>query len=668
MSQFTQDNRLISISDFSLGKDTFLLTSFQGDEHISKMFNFHIEVLSDKHDVKPEDIIGKAGTVTIQNEQERKFNGYISQFWHGEAEANNMRRYRMTMVPWLWFLQKTNNHRIFQEKNSKDIISQIFSDLGFSDFVFKASGGKPREYCIQHNESDFHFVSRLLEEEGIAYYFKHEDGKHTLYLVDQKNAYEVCAETDLDYSKGANPNAQLKSWQHIYEFRKGQWTLNDYNFKEPTNVLLAPEKTTSKFAKNKNFEHYEYPGLYDFGSGSDLVKIRLDAEEVHRDMVEASSDCSSFYAGGRFTVKRHSDKSEKGEYIIVGIHHSASDDSYYTGESANVGYSNFFACIPSDVHFRPLQEHQRPVMKGPQSAVVVGPSGEEVYIDEHCRVKVQFIWDREGKSDENSSCWIRVAQSWAGNAWGSSFIPRIGHEVIVNFMDGDPDRPLIMGSVYNGKNKPVYPSKTQSGIKTRSTKGGSAQNYNELRFEDKKDNEQIYIHAEKDMDTQIENNETLTVDNDRTKHVKHDENSNIDNDRNKTVGKNQTEDIGKDKSISVGQNHSESITGNMTISVDKNLVEKIKVDYTEDVDKNKKSTIGKDLTEDIGANHKESVKDDYILNAKKIQLTAKDEISLKVGKASILMKKNGDITIKGKKINVKGSSDIILKGSKIKEN
>ncbi|WP_444993952.1 type VI secretion system Vgr family protein [Aliikangiella sp. IMCC44359] len=676
MSQFTQDNHLISITDFSLGKDTFLLTSFQGDEHISKMFAFNIEVLSENHDISPDDIVGKTGTVTIQNDEKRKFNGHIYQFWQGEVEGHNLRRYKMIMVPWLWFLQKTNNHRIFQEKNSKEIITQIFNDLGFSDFTFKAAGGKKREYCIQHNESDFEFVSRLLEEEGIAYYFKHEDGKHTLHLVDQKNAYEICSETDLDYSKGTNSNAQIRSWEHIHEFRKGQWSLNDYNFKEPNNALLAIEKTTSKFTKNKNFEHYEYPGLYDFGSGSELVKIRLDAEETNRDIVKASSDCSSFYAGGRFAVKRHSHKNEKGEYIIISIRHSVVDDTYITGGENDAGYHNSFTCIPSDVHFRPLQEHHRPVMKGPQSAVVVGPSGEEIYIDEYGRVKVQFIWDREGKMDENSSCWIRVAQSWAGNGWGSSFIPRIGHEVIVNFLDGDPDRPLIMGSVYNGKNKITYPSKTQSGIKTRSTKGGTAENYNELRFEDKKGSEQIYVHAEKNMDTQIENDETLTVDNDRTKKVKHDENSFIDNDRNKTVGKNQSETIGDNKSINVGKNHDESIGKNATISVGENQKETIgkNIDisigenHTESIGKNMTISVTKNLEETVNGKYTEAVTKEYGLQAKSITMQADDQITLKTGSAQIVMKKNGDITISGKKINIKGSGNITIKGSKVSTN
>src|SRR5690606_37233467 len=247
-------------------------------------------------------------------------------------------------------------------------------------------------------------------------------------------------------------------------------------------------------------------------------------------------------------------------------------------------------------------------------------------------------------------------------------IPRIGHEVIVNFLDGDPDRPLVTGSVYNAWNKPVYTSKTQSGIKSRSTKGGNAQNFNEFRFEDKKGSEQIYLHAEKDFDTHVENDQSLTVEHDRTKIVKNDETSNIEHDRKKRVGNNQDETIGNNKRISVGKDHSETIGDNMTITIGKNLMESVQVNYTESVDGNKKSTIGKDLTENIKSNHTESVAKNYTHKEQKIQISAQDEISIKVGSASILMKKNGDITGQGKKINVKGSGDVIIKGSNIKEN
>lgn len=668
MSQFTQDHRLISITDFSLGKDTFLLTGFEGVEYISGPFEFKVEVLSENLEVDPNKIIGKTATVTVQNGQQRTFNGYIKSFTFGEIKENNLRQYRMVMVPWLWFLSQTNNHRIFQEKTTKDIVSQIFSGFGFSDFDFRAAGGSVREYCVQHNESDFHFVSRLLEEEGIAYYFEHDNKKHKLILVDQKNAYKEVAETNLEYSKGNTPGVQITGWEHIYLFKKGKWALNDYNFKEPKKDLNTGTKTKSQYASNDVYEHYEYPGFYDTSNGSDLVKIRLDAEEVDRNTVQGTSDCSSFFAGGQFKIAKHTSGSEKGSYILASVMHKAYDKSYFSDGDGSSSYQNEFVCIPADIHFRPKNAHLKPVMKGPQSALVVGPAGEEIYIDEHNRIKVQFIWDREGKKDENSSCFVRVMQAWAGNQWGSSFIPRIGHEVIVSFLDGDPDRPLVTGSVYNGWNKPTYPSKTQSGIKTRSTKGGAPENFNELRFEDKKGDEQVYLHAEKNFDTRVENDQTLTVDNDRTKTIQHDENSSIGNDRNKSVSNNQSESIGKNKTIDVGQDHSETIGKNMSLSVGKNITIDISENHTETIGKNMTIGVSKDLRETVEGKYTENVTKEYALKAKTITMTADDQITLKTGSASIVMKSNGDITISGANINVKGSGNVVVKGSKITNN
>ena len=659
MDQYTQDERLISI-ETPLTKDELLLTSFQGSEHLSKIFEFQLDVLSYNLHISPEKLIGEKVTVTIQNDQARTFNGYISHFYFGEIKANNLREYRLTMVPWLWFLSKTQNQRIFQNKNTKDIVSQVFDDLGFKDYDFQASGGTVREYCVQYGESDLNFISRLLEEEGFAYYFKQEGQIHKLIIVDQKNAYEDCPEAEVTYSKGNQPDTQINSWEHKYEFRKGSWTINDYNFKEPNKALLEEIKSQSKFANVGKFEHYEYPGMYDTTAGKDLVRVRMDAEEAPMDTIKAASDCSTLYAGGKFKLTKHENKNENGEYIVTAIHHSAYDSSYYSGKEGSSEYRNNFVCMPATVHFRPLQSHIKPVMKGPQTAVVTGPKGEEIYIDEHGRIKVQFMWDREGKKDENTTCFLRVVQSWAGNGWGTSFIPRLGHEVIVNFIDGDPDRPLVTGSVYNGANKPVYPSKTQSGVKTRSTKGGSTANFNELRFEDKKGSEQVYIHAEMNMDTMIENDETLTIDNDRTKTIKNNEGSTIGKDRNKSVGENQSESIGKNKTIDVGEDHTESI------GKDKKL--DVAAEHTESIGKNMTITIGKDLTESVDGKYSENVTKEYGLKAKKISMQADDEIVLKTGSASITMKKNGDITIKGKNINVKGSGNVVIKGSKVTAN
>lgn len=668
MSELTQENRFISITDFSLGKDTFLLAAFEGVERISGLFEFQITALSEDLNIDPDKILGKSATVTIQNQQQRSFNGFIKSFTFGEIESSDLRQYQMVMVPWLWFLSQTNDHRIFQEQNTKEIVSQIFDDLGFSDYEFRAAGGSKREYCVQHNESDFDFVSRLLEEDGVAYFFQHSDDKHQLVLVDQKNAYEEVVETDLEYSKGSSPNNQITGWEHVYLFKKGQWSLNDYNFKEPRKDLIVNSKTKSQYARNGSYEHYEYPGFYNTDAASELVKIRLDAEEVDRESVKGTSDCSTFFAGGKFNLAKHATGSERGSYVLVSVVHSTYDNSYFSGSEGSSGYTNEFIAVPADVHFRPQLQHLKPVMKGPQSALVVGPAGEEIYIDEHGRIKVQFIWDREGKKDENSSCFVRVVQSWAGNQWGSSFIPRIGHEVIVNFLDGDPDRPLVTGSVYNGRNRPTYPSKTQSGIKTRSTKDATPQNYNELRFEDKKGDEQILIHAEKDFDTEVEHDQTLTVDNDRTKSVGNDENSTIGNDRNKSVSNNQTESVGKNKSIDVGEDHSETIGQNMMLSVGKNASIDVAENHTESVGKNMTVSVSKDLRETVEGKYTENVTDAYALKAKTITMEADDQIKLSTGSASILMKSNGDITISGANINVKGSGNVVIKGSKVTTN
>ena len=327
------------------------------------------------------------------------------------------------------------------------------------------------------------------------------------------SAYAESAQSKLTYSKGNSPDAEINAWQHNYELKKGEWIVNDYNFKEPNKNLIAQSTSKSKLEKNSQFKHYSYPSQYDFALGKKLADARMDAEEAGANTISGGSSCSSFSAGQFFNLEKHETKSEQGKYLLLSVHHQASDASYFSSQGGDEQYSNSFSCMPLENMYRPPMVYSRPVMYGPQSALVTGPKGEEIYIDDFGRIKVQFMWDRDGKKDENSSCFIRVMQSFAGNGWGSSFIPRIGHEVIVSFLDGDPDRPIVTGSVYNGNNKPPYVSKTQSGIKTHSTKGGGADNYNEIRFEDKKASEQVYIQAEKDLETYVKNNEQLTVDN-----------------------------------------------------------------------------------------------------------------------------------------------------------
>lgn len=645
MGKLTQENRLLSIST-PLKKDELLLTDFEGLETISKPFNYQVKALSKNHDIKPEQLIGKTVSISIQNDVGRIYHGYVSHFVYGEVKADNLRVYELSIVPWLWFLTKTNNHRIFQNKTTKEIVTQVFDDLGFKDFDFKATGNTtPREYCVQHNESDFNFISRLFEEDGIAYFFEHKEGAHIMHIVDAQNAYSFCKETGLEYSKGNQPKTQVRQWEHLYEFRKGRWSLDDYDFWTPTKDQFKSRDTTSVFANAKSYEHYEYTPYHDFTGISDLTEKRIQAEEAPMNTIKGESDCSSFYAGGKFNLQKHAIKTEQGDYVLLSVMHKATDDSYLAGNESTSEYHNEFICFPADVHFRPPLVHSKPWMQGPQTATVVGPAGEEIYIDELGRIKVQFHWDREGKRDENSTCFIRVMQPWAGTGWGTSFIPRIGMEVVINFVDGDMDRPIVSGSLYNGDNNIPFTSKTQSGIRTRSTKNGTAANCNEFRFDDAKGAEQVFLHAELNMDTEVENDETHTVDHDRTKTIGHDENSSIGNDRNKSVGNNQSESIGVNKSIDVGKNHTESIGKDKSLSVGAN--------HSESIGKNMSITVGDNLDEQVG---------------KKITITAGDQIVIKTGAASITMKSSGDISIKGKAINIKGSSNVVIKGSSVSTN
>ena len=675
MSDYTQDGRFLSIVT-PLATDELLLTSINGIETISSLFQFSLTALSQNTDIKPEDLIHKSVTFTINADEKRDFNGYVSHFSFGEIKNSGLREYHLTIVPWTWFLNQNENRRIFQNKNTKDIVSQVFSDLGYNDFDFKAEGGNPREYCVQYGESDLTFVMRLLAEEGYASFFSHDKKKHTLVIVDQMSAYAESANSKLTYSKGNSPDAEINAWQHNYELKKGEWIVNDYNFKEPNKNLTSQSTSKSKLEKNGQFKHYSYPSQYDFALGKKLADARMDAEEAGANTISGGSSCSSFSAGQFFSLLKHEAKSEMGKYLLLSVHHQANDASYFSSQGGDQQYSNSFSCMPLENMYRPPMVYARPVMYGPQSALVTGPKGEEIYIDEFGRIKVQFMWDQLGKKDENSSCFIRVMQSFAGNGWGSSFIPRIGHEVIISFLDGDPDRPIVTGSVYNGNNKPPYASKTQSGIKTHSTKEGGADNYNEIRFEDKKASEQVYIQAEKDLDSLVKNNQTvdvgnndsLVVGNDQEINIGHDRNETVTNNESVTIGKNQTLIVQKDQDITVQKDRIKTINSNQSETIAKNKTIDVGKDHVETIVGNMTINVDKDITEVVKGNYTEKVTKAYQASAKTISLEAADEIILKTGSAKIVMKKNGEITISGKDINVKGSGNVVLKGSKVLAN
>ena len=517
---YTQANRLVAI-DTPLGKDVLLLRGVSGQEGISQLFSFELDLLSTHADIKFEDIIGKNVTIRVRigDEDERFFNGFISRFSQ-QGNDTGLANYRATMVPWLWFLSRTTDCRIFQNLSIPDIIKKIFSDLGFSDYKFSLKGAYQKwDYCVQYRETDLNFVARLMEQEGIFYYFEHQEKKHTLIIADDPSVHQPCSgQSKVKWNPQGSGNLDesvITDLQLNQEFRPGKYALTDYNFETPSTSLMAQVDTTIAVGNNSKFEVYDYPGEYNTkGDGDTLVKVRMQEEEAQHLEVSGSSSSRTFTSGYRFVLEEYFRSDMNREYLLTTVHHSASVGNSYTSQTggSEQNYDNHFVCMPHAVPFRPQRMTPRPVVQGPQTAVVVGPSGEEIYVDKYSRVKVQFFWDREGKKDEKSSCWVRVSQNWAGKQWGAMFIPRIGQEVIVEFMEGDPDQPIITGRVYNAEQMPPYElpaNQTKSTIKSNSSKGGNGSN--EFRFEDQKGKEEIYIHGEKDWNIEIKNNESETI-------------------------------------------------------------------------------------------------------------------------------------------------------------
>jgi type VI secretion system secreted protein VgrG len=525
MSTYTQEDRLFKI-DTPLGEDVLLLRGFKGREGLSQLFSFELDLLSENSSISFSDIVGKNVTISLKQSDGsyRYLNGILSRFAQSAIEEE-FTSYRAEMVPWLWFLTRNADCRIFQNKSIPDILTQVFSDLGFNDYANLLQGSyDPREYCVQYRESDFDFVSRLMEEYGIFYFFKHERGKHMLVLADASTAHSSCpGQSSVRYVTvaGGPQKDAITGWQIEQRLRTGKYSLEDYNFQTPSTNLMASEPTVYEVGGNRKFEIYDYPGEYlTKGAGQSLAKIRMQEEEAEHLVAYGTSQCRGLVSGYKFTLEEHPRKDLNTDYVLTEIQHTAMTEAYGTSKSPEKdSYSNTFRCIPLSVPFRPLRVTPRPTVKGPQTAVVVGPSGEEIYTDKYGRVKVQFFWDRLGKKNENSTCWVRVSQVWAGKTWGALFLPRIGQEVIVDFLEADPDQPIITGRVYNAEQMPpgtLPDNQNISGFRSRSTKGGGEHDANVLTFDDTQGSEVFYMRAQKDMAVRVENNDDLKVFNDQT--------------------------------------------------------------------------------------------------------------------------------------------------------
>src|SRR3990167_9277171 len=500
MPTYTQDNRLIAI-DTPLGKDVLLLSGFHGMEGLSTPFRLELDLLSENHSIPFKDIIGKnvSVSVVLATGEKRYFHGLISRFSQGRGSSDEGRdlklaRYTATMVPWFWLLTRTADSRIFQNLSIPEIVEKIFKEKGFLDYKNKLHGSYDKwDYCVQYRETYFNFICRLLEEEGIYYFFEHENKKHTLVLTDTPEEHKPCLKQETArYQLSAGgwlEEDTLSSLEVMQEIKPGKYTLKDFNFETP-NTDLKVESPSQKAMGPGEREIYDYPGGYGKRArGDKLANIRMQEEEAGITTITGSSDCRAFTSGYKFDLKDYYRKDMNNKaYVLTSLSHSARQ-GYATEDAASeFSYVNNFTCISFDVPYRPPRRTPKPVVEGVQTAIVVGPSGEEIYTDEHGRVKVQFHWDREGKNNDKSSCWIRVSQVWAGGGWGAMHIPHVGHEVIVNFIEGDPDMPIITGRVYHGNNKPTYElpgEKTKNVLRDRSN--------NELVMNSKEGGEKIEL-------------------------------------------------------------------------------------------------------------------------------------------------------------------------------
>jgi type VI secretion system secreted protein VgrG len=657
-AQATQKNRSISIKT-PLGGDKLVLSRFSYSDSLNAPFVMTADLLSSDQSISFDQIVGHPVTITMDlaGGGKRHFHGIVSNFVQTGREVGTA-VYHATIVPWLAHLSNVSDCQIFQNETIPDIVSKVIKKAGFTDIVVDlAETYSPLEFCVQYRESNRSFVSRLMEKAGICYYFKHEESRHVLVLTDRVSKHTPYDGYDTILYREAEAAGSLveaiRSWTLSMQARTVRFAQTDFDFKRP-DVDLKVVSPVSRSHGLADFEQFDYPGEYvDAADGEQFAKARIEAIQSQQEVVAGQTSCRGVATGRTFKLKDHPRADQNREYLLthVDLHFDAGGFSSGNGGSLDGNAESFsctFTAMPTTHQYRPARLIRKPLIVGPQTAIVTGPAKDEIHTDEHGRVKVHFHWDRYGKYDADSSCWVRVSQLWAGKGWGAMHIPRIGQEVIVEFLEGDPDRPIITGRVYNGVEKPPYAlpgSKNISTLMSRSTKNGASDNFNEVKMDDTKGEELLHIQAEKDR--------TVLVKNDNTETVKHDESIEIGNDRKKHVEKNED--------VTVGGNRTEEVTKNETITIHENRSEK--------VDKDETLTIGKNRSHEVGDN-------DSLKVGKKLLIDVGDEITIRTGKSSIVMKKDGTITISGKditvtgtgEINVKAVKDVVIKGKNVLSN
>jgi type VI secretion system secreted protein VgrG len=656
---YTQDTRIASVHSV-LGEDALLLRRLVGHEAISRLFELSLDLASELQSIDFAKIIGTPIRITIrlQSGATRHICGIVSRFYQGGGDRR-LSHYRAEVVPSLWRLTRCTNSRIFQDLSVPEIVKTVLQRRGITDIEDRLTGSyAPRVYCAQYRETDYQLVCRLMEQEGISFCFSHHEKGHAVVLFDSPAGNRRCAQATAMYAEATDLYREGEVWDLGTEqsLAPGAYTLTDYEFERPSLHLGVSTATLHPVGGNEALEIYEHPGEYGaVQAGERLVRLRMEAEEAAALRITGQSACAAFQAGDHFTLAGHYRTDRNQPYLLTEVRH-ALEQPLVVADGAPATYENGFAALPYAIPFRPKKTTRKPAIQGVQIAMVVGPPGEDIYVDKYGRVKIQFYWDRDGQRDEHSSCWVRVSQPWAGKSWGSVSIPRIGQEVLVDFIDGDPDRPTITGRVYNGEQMPPYELPAgahQMGLKSRSTPGGGG--YNEISLSDTKGNEGVTIHAQYDMNTTVEHDEALTVHNDRTTTVDVNHTESVGVDQTVTVGSNQSTTVGANRTITVAANQSSTIGGAAaeTIAIAKAL--SIGGAYQVSVGGIHNESVGGAKTSQVGAFSMEMVGGYKTMKVgEKLSIDVGEEITITCGAASITLTQGGEVLIKGSHVKLEG--------------
>lgn len=707
--QATRNLRVVS----PLGTDQLLPERVTITEGVSSLFDIRLSVRAKREVIQPEDLIGRLMDISIEVQQSedggdgvrRPFNGLVTSLQEGPPITRGLRSYSMVLKPQMWLLSQRSDCRIWMDKTSIDIVETLFSEHGIPapDVSGVVTTPPPQHYSVQWSETDLDYLTRRFEEDGLFYWFSHENGSHRLHVADGANSWagpspSAQGEGRVRLAQGSTDRNHISEWMKHYAYIPGQRAGADWNFETPQ---IVPGTTTPSLVQMPGAmkrELYEYPArIASVSEAERAQKLRMQASEADHNRVVGRSTSRILEAGRRFTPYEvaHPEHVYE-EHVIIRATHVAVDPSYETNMD-QPEYTNEFEAVPSRVPMTPHRKTERPRIRGTQVAIVAGPDGEEIHPDQYGRIKLWYPWDRKAKKDGSDTCWVRVAQNWAGGTWGGQIIPRIGMEVMVAFIDGDPDRPLVTGVVPNPTNSVPYTlpaNKTKSIFRTQTHKGTG---FNELTFEDENGRQEIYMHAQRDHRVHVENSHSKRVDN------------------------NQAESIGHNKSIEVGNNHHEVIGGNMTLMVGPNILQKgvtaamgilrdtvgnVLTDklggFTDmlgflsqatmgegnmivGVGKNKAETVMVSSTEIVGAAKATTVGGGYQLTVggvknESVAMGSWEEVGqtkvsmigykyeIICGKSRLVMERDGTITLEGVKLNIKQDTSVTVTAGKIDMN